>query len=88
MKIPISEARRRLPELVRRVRRNSEVIFQITVNNEVAAELCAPERAPEPGAAGRALLDIIEKLPKSRGRKTRTSSRIKNHLYGRKGSIR
>jgi antitoxin (DNA-binding transcriptional repressor) of toxin-antitoxin stability system len=39
MKISISEARRRLPELVRQVRKYAGRSVQITVHDEVVAEL-------------------------------------------------
>ena len=82
MKISISEARRRLPELVRQVRKNAGRSVQITVHDEVVAELRAAQPEPEPGAAAKKLLELIQKLPKNRGRKTTISSHVKEHLYG------
>jgi len=82
MKISISEARRRLPELVRQVRKDAGATVQITVRDEVVAQLRAAVPEPEPGAAARKLLELMEKLPKHRGRKTNISSRVKEHLYG------
>lgn len=81
MKISISEARRRLPELVRQVQNNSGTSVQITVHDEVVAELRAVQPEPEPGAAARKLLELMMRLPKYRGRKTAISSHIKEHLY-------
>lgn len=83
MKIPITDARRRLPELVRQVRKDAGFSVQITVHDEVVAELRAAQPEPEPGAAARKLLELMRKLPKHRGRKTTVSSRVKEHLYGR-----
>ena len=83
MKIPISEARRRLPELVRRVRKDADASVQITVHDEVVAELRAALPEAEPGAAAKKLLALMRKLPKHRGRKTDISSHVKEHLYGR-----
>jgi antitoxin (DNA-binding transcriptional repressor) of toxin-antitoxin stability system len=83
MRISISEARRRLPQLVRRVRKDSGATIQITLHDEVVAELRAALPEPEPGAAARRLLELIRKLPKSRGAKTAVSSHVKVHLYGR-----
>lgn len=80
MKVSISEARRRLPELVRQVRRDVGTSVQITVRQEVVAELRAA--LPEPGAAAKKLLELMAKLPKHRGRKTDTSSHAKEDLYG------
>lgn len=89
MKISISEARRRLPELVRQVRKDAGTSVQITVHDEVVAELRAIQPLPEPGEAARRLLALRKKLVR-RG-KTRAhdvSSRVKEHLYGPKGVIR
>lgn len=83
MKVPISEARRRLPELVRQVRKDPGTTVQITVRDEVVAELRAALPEPEPGAAARKLLELMAKLPKPRGRRTDVSSHVKEHLYGR-----
>ncbi len=82
MKVPISEARRRLPELVRQVRKDPGATVQITVRDEVVAELRATLPEPEPGAAARKLLELMEKLPKPRGRRTNVSAHVKEHLYG------
>lgn len=82
MKVPISEARRRLPELVRRVQKDAGTTVQITVRDEVVAELRAALPEPEPGAAARKLLELMRRLPKHRGRKTDVSTRINEHLYG------
>lgn len=88
MKLSISEARKRLPALVRRVQRDAGASVEITVHNEVVAELRAVQPEPEPGAAARRLLRLMKKLPKRRGRKIPISSRVKTHLYGRRGAIR
>ncbi len=88
MKLSISEARKRLPALVRRVRRNAGASVQITVHDEVVAELRAVQPEPEPGAAAKKLLQVMAHLPKGRGRKTGVSSQVKKHLYGSKRMIR
>jgi len=82
MKLSISEARRRLPELVRRVRKNAGAKVEITVRDEVAAELRAALPEPEPGAAAKKLVELMRRLPKHRGRKTDISAHVKEHLYG------
>ena len=88
MKLSISEARKQLPALVRRVRRDAGARVEITVHNEVVAELRAVQPETEPGAAARRLLRLMKKLPKPQGRKTAISSRVKSHLYGPRGAIR
>ena len=88
MKLPISEARKRLPELVRRVRKNAEARIEITVRDEVVAELRGPLPEPRPGAAAKKLRAIMRKLPKARGPKTHVSSRVGQYLYGPVGRKR
>ena len=85
-RVSISEARRRLPELVRQVKQDRGSVVQITVRNEVVAELRAvlPAPEPEPGAAARTLLDLIRKLTKHRGPRRNISGHVKEHLSGRK----
>ena len=87
MKISISEARKRLPELVRQVRKEGGASVQITVHDEVVAELRAALPEPEPGAAARALLELARKLPRARrrrGRPSDVSARVKKYLYGQR----
>jgi antitoxin (DNA-binding transcriptional repressor) of toxin-antitoxin stability system len=83
MKVPISEARRRLPQLVRQVKQDRGSVVQITVRDEVVAELRAALPEPEPGAAAKALLELMEKLPRHRGPRRNVSGHVKDHLYGR-----
>lgn len=88
MKISISEARSRLPELVRKVRRDPERRVLIMVHNEVAAELRAPQPEPAPGAAVKKLLDVMAKLPRRSLKKGTVSSHVKEYLYERPKSRR
>jgi antitoxin (DNA-binding transcriptional repressor) of toxin-antitoxin stability system len=83
-RVSISEARRRLPQLVRQVKRDRGSVVQITVRDEVVAELRAALPEPEPGAAARALLELARKLPKPhrRDRPTDVSAHVKDYLYG------
>ena len=81
MKISISEARRRLPELVRRVRMDPDTQVLIMVHNEVVAELRAPQVEPAPGAAVKKLQDVIRRMPKRSRRKVDISSHVDRHLY-------
>ena len=62
--------------------------MQITVHDEVVAELRAALPGPEPGAAARAMLALIAKLPKHRGPKRHIARHAKEHLYGPGGVIR
>ena len=49
MKLSISEARKRLLALVRRIRRDAGARVEITVHDEVVAELRAVQPETEPG---------------------------------------
>ncbi len=82
MKLSISEARKRLPELVRQVRKDAGAKVEITVRDEVVAELRAALPEPEPGAAAKKLVELMRRLPKHRGKKTDISTHVKEHLYG------
>jgi antitoxin (DNA-binding transcriptional repressor) of toxin-antitoxin stability system len=88
MKLSISEARKRLPELVRQVRKDAGARIEIMVRDEVVAELRAALPEPEPGAAAQKLAALMRRLPKHRGRKTGVSRHVKEHLYGSKGKSR
>ena len=90
MKLSISEARKRLPELVRQVRKDPDATVQITVREEAVAELRALQPGPEPGEAARKLLDLRKKLAKKglKTRRTDISSHVKEYLYGPKGLLR
>ena len=81
MKLSISETRRRLPERVRRVRKSAGVKVEITVRNQVVAELRPALPEAEPGAAAKKLLNLMRKLPKRRGAKSNVSGRVKEYLY-------
>ena len=88
MKLSISEARKKLPQLVRQVRKDTGSKVEITVRGEVVAELRASLPEPEPGAAAKKLVAMMRRLPKHRGRKTDVSAHIKEHLYGRTAKSR
>jgi len=87
--IPISDARRRLPRLVKQLQRDPGMVYTITVRDEAVAELRAAAPRPEPGAAARKLLEIMASLPRPRGKaRTNIAAHVKQHLYGKRGVIR
>jgi antitoxin (DNA-binding transcriptional repressor) of toxin-antitoxin stability system len=88
MRLSISEARKRLPELVRQVRKDAGTRVEITVRDEVVAELRAALPEPEPGAAAKKLVALMRRLPPHRGKKTDTSTRVKEQLYGSRAKSR
>ena len=83
-RVSISEARRRLPQLVRQVKHDRGSVVQITVRDEVVAELRAAIPEPEPGAAARAPLELMRKVPKRRGPRRNISGHVNEYLYGDK----
>lgn len=89
MKVPISEARCNLPALVKMIQKDPRVTVQITVRDEIVAELRAIQTSPQPGEAARKLLELRKKLSrrsmKSRGNDV--SMHVKEHLYGPKGAF-
>ena len=83
VKVPISEARQKLLELVRRIKADQALRIQITLRGEVAAELRAYSPAPAPGVAAQRLRELMGRLPPHRGRKRAVSERVKAELYGK-----
>lgn len=73
--------------MVRHVRKDTGAKVEITVRDEVVAELRAALPEPEPGAAARKLLEVMRRLPKRR-RKTDVSTRVNEYLYGLGGKKR
>jgi antitoxin (DNA-binding transcriptional repressor) of toxin-antitoxin stability system len=69
---------------VRQVTEDRGSVVQITVRDEVVAELRAVPPEPEPGAAARVLLELMSKLPKHRGPRQNISGHVQEHLDGRK----
>lgn len=83
MKISISEARQKLPELVRQVKADSNLRVLITVHGDVTAELRSHFPDPLPGAAARKLRELMSELPPRRGREGSVSERVNEALYGK-----
>ena len=84
MQIPISEARAKLPQLIKQLQQDPSVIYEITVHQAVVAELKAPSRQPQGGDAAHALLALIEALPPAPSQaRGRISEDVKAHLYAR-----
>jgi hypothetical protein len=57
---------------------------QIVVRDEVVAELRAALPEPKPGAAAKALLELMNRLPRHRGRRRNISGHVKKHLYAKR----
>jgi antitoxin (DNA-binding transcriptional repressor) of toxin-antitoxin stability system len=82
MRLSLSEARKRLPELVKRVRGRRGTVVTITLLGEEAAELRAVEKREKTWNPAQALCDIIDRLPAVSGAGRDVSSHVKEHLYG------
>ena len=79
--ISITEARKRLPSIIKSLKSSPDTVYQITVHNEVIAEIKAPPKI-KPGEAAAKLLEMRKKLrSKKRGYKIHISENIKEHLY-------
>jgi antitoxin (DNA-binding transcriptional repressor) of toxin-antitoxin stability system len=88
--INLSEARRRLSQLLREIEKDPDAGFQIKVRGKVVAELRSPLPQRGYGNAGEALLRAAYQAQrlsgKIAGKKNRAiSDRYKEYLYG-KGS--
>lgn len=82
MKLSITETRKRLPELVRRVGKKAGAKVEITVHEKIVAELRRTEPEPQARGGAASLLSLMRKLPKHRGRKTNISGHVNDYLYG------
>jgi len=79
--ISITEARKRLPGIIRSLKSSPDTVYQITVHDEVVAEIRRPPMV-RPGEAASRLLAMRKKLKISkRGYKIPASEQIKEHLY-------
>ena len=84
MQIPISEARAKLPKLIKQLQQDPNLVYEITVHQRVVAELKSPVQLPAGGEAAKELLAIIDQLPKPRSRqKGRVSENVKQYLYNK-----
>ncbi len=82
--ISISEARKRLPGIIKSLRTSPDTVYQITVHDEVVAELKTPPRI-KPGEAAARLLALRRRLGPKKYRTKPTSENIKEHLYVAEG---
>ncbi len=90
MRISISEARRRLPALVKQIQRDPATRVEITVRDEPVAELRPIERHPKPGEAARKLLALARRTARTGAQpaSAHVSEKVKDHLYGPDGITR
>lgn len=79
--ISISEARKQLPGIIKKLRQSPDTVYQVTVHDEVVAEIKTSPRV-KPGEAARQLLALRNRTAKkSKPKKYPVSDNIKEHLY-------
>jgi len=81
--ISISEARKNLPGIIKKLKESPDTVYQVTVHNEVVAEIKTTPKV-KPGEAARRLLALRKekaKTGKGKGKKYPVSENIKDHLY-------
>ncbi len=79
--ISISEARKKLPSIIKKLRDSPDTIYQVTVHNEVVAEIKTSPRII-PGEAVALLLALRKRTRvKAKSKKYPVSENIKEHLY-------
>ncbi len=89
VRIALTEARRQLPSLLKRLRADPRERIEITVRGEPVAELRALTSEPKPGEAARRLLALSRKFAKVKGLGFKdVSGHVDEHLYGPGGVIR
>ncbi len=90
MRVTVTEARRLLPALLKKVHDDPNLRVEITVRDEPGAELRATPPSPAPGEAVRRLLELRARLADTlpAGNPEDVSFRMKDHLYGPGGASR
>jgi hypothetical protein len=77
--ISISEARKKLPSIIKALKASPDSVFQITVHDEVVAEIKRPPTV-KPGEAAARLLELRKKH-RIRKKKYPVSENTKEYLY-------
>ncbi|NOZ68304.1 MAG: hypothetical protein GXP46_03470 [Deferribacteres bacterium] len=79
--LSITDARKKLPAIIRALKSAPDTVYQITVHNEVVAEIKSPSIVT-PGEAATKLIELRKKLRgKRKGYRIPVSEDIKQHLY-------
>jgi hypothetical protein len=79
--ISISEARKRLPGIIKSLRAEPDTVYQVTVHDKVVAEIRTSPMV-KPGEAAASLLKLRKKQDAKRAsRKHPVSENVKDHLY-------
>lgn len=79
--ISISEARKQLPGIIKKLKESPDTVYQVTVRDEVVAEIKTSPRV-KPGEAVKKLLALRKRTAlKGNVKKYPISENIKDHLY-------
>jgi hypothetical protein len=79
--ISISEARKQLPGIIKKLRESPDTVYQVTVHNVVVAEIKTSPRI-KPGEAAKQLLALRKRTAMiGRSKKYPVSENSKEHLY-------
>lgn len=79
--LSITEARQKLPKLVKAIQKDPDLAFAIKVHGETIARLSAAKQGVQPGKAVQALLGLIREVKKGGKEKRVTSKNFKDFLY-------
>lgn len=78
--ISISEARKNLPGIIKSLKATPDMIYQITVHDEIVAEIRTPPKI-QPGEAAARLLEIRRRIGPKKYKTKPVSENIKDFLY-------
>ena len=81
--ISITEARKRLPSIIKSLKISPDVVYQVTVHDEVVAEIKRPPMV-KPGEAAARIIEIRKKASLKK-RRYPVSENIKEYLYVAEG---
>ncbi|MBI4689953.1 MAG: hypothetical protein HY754_06765 [Nitrospirae bacterium] len=83
--ISITEARKRLPGIIKSLKSSPNTVYQITVHNEIVAEIKTPPKI-KPGEAAAKLLELRKRLGSKKYKTKPISENIKEYLYVAEGA--
>lgn len=84
-RISISEARKKLNELLKDVKENPGNVYELTINEVVMGELSSPAEKNDDTLPGRSLTDAVDEMPAPDHEQSSTDSVADDHdrfLYG------
>ena len=79
--ISISEARKKLPSIIRSLKASPDTVYQVTVHDEIVAEIKTSPKVKPGEAAARLLALRKQTRKKGKSKKYPISENIKGHLY-------